>query len=632
MNTFGKKILPILVFLGILVPSSVVLAATTTITNSASENIPDSGCIDKTFNMASSVVTTDIIIEVNIDHPRREDLDINLISPQGTSVDLTSDNGSYRDNLHVRFDDTAATSITADYNNHTVTVDRSPEQALSAFDGKDALGTWTLHICDDRNRNTGRFNYTVLDINDTPPPPPPPIGSGLVVEYHMDECYWLDNAGGVTGDVKDGSQNGYDATSYNTASVSVGQINSAGLFSSDGDLAETEDATAGNTPGSLSVSFWAKLDQQLGSYAVVLTKSKDWDWNDGWGFVNPNSSASDTLRFYINYFAGTYIDTTLTTADGWTHFAGTYDGKNLRLYKNGVEVTGSPVSDNSGITNSNDPIRMAFDNSGDATLKGNLDEVKVWDRALRSEEVASIEGNETIGNNYDGTSREPVACGATVAANSWELVGIPIDLRTDPKTVAETFQGMGGIYGTDWRIYRRDYSDTNNSSWYTYLDDPDSNMTEFGKAYWLGNKQTAQNWNVDGTQAVDYDSSFNGTSDCVANRCVELDIKSVSLDEASDDLNGTGSYRYNMTGFVGKAPVDWADCRFVIDGTVYTPTEAETEGYAAKQIWQYNPGGGNDYTTCDDTMACKLIPFEGFWIELHGKTKNKTVKLLIPQE
>ena len=79
-----------------------------------------------------------------------------------------------------------------------------------------------------------------------------------------------------------------------------------------------------------------------------------------------------------------------------------------------------------------------------------LDEVKLWDRALNDQEIENMESNESIGNNYDGTTRAPVTCNATVNANSWELVGIPI-VRTDPKTVTETFQGMTGVYGADWR-------------------------------------------------------------------------------------------------------------------------------------------------------------------------------------
>ena len=296
------------------------------------------------------------------------------------------------------------------------------------------------------------------------------------LEYRMDECYWLDNSNGIIGDVKDNSQNAYDATSYNTASVTVGQVNNAGWFSNDGDLAETEDATAGNTNSELTVSFWVKLDEQLGQWAVIVTKTASYSWNNGWGFVNPDASASDTLRFFINGYNATnaFIDTTLTVADGWTHFAVTYDSVNLRLYKNSVEVPDSPKANGNGITNSADPLRIAFDDIRDATLKGNIDEVKIWNVALTEGKINAIYTNEGSGNlNYDGTTRAPITCDATVNANSWELVGIPIDLRTDSKTVAETFQGMTGTYDTDWRVYRRDYSDTNNSSWYTYLNATD---------------------------------------------------------------------------------------------------------------------------------------------------------------
>jgi hypothetical protein len=81
--------------------------------------------------------------------------------------------------------------------------------------------------------------------------------------------------------------------------------------------------------------------------------------------------------------------------------------------------------------------------------------------------------------------------------------------------------------------------------------------------------------------------------------------------------------------------VEWADCRFLVDGVAYTPSDMNNSGYANKQIWLYNGTGVNasdSYTTCDDTMPCKLVPFEGFWIQLLGKTKNKTIKLLIPKE
>jgi hypothetical protein len=448
----------------------------------------------------------------------------------------------------------------------------------------------------------------------------------------MDECYWFDNSNGVEDDVKDETAHRYHATSYNTASIdTIGKINYAGHFANDADYVETTDSSAGNTEGNLSVSFWVKLDEQMGRYAVVLTKSKSWDWNDGWGFVNPSNSSGDTLRFFVEGYSSNYVETTIGISDGWVHIVATYDGSVMRLYKNGVSEANNSVS---GLTiNSNDPIRLADDDGsgGDSTLKGVIDEVKIWNTVLTSIEIQHIFNSESNGLNYDGSPRETITCDASIAAHSWELIGIPADLRTESDTSISKILGddFTGTYGTDWRIYKREYSDTNNSSWYTYLSNINTAL-EFGTAYWLGSKN-AESWDVNDMQAVDYNST---NSACTAGTCVEIDLKSVSLDESvGDELNGTGPYRYYMTGFTGKSPVNWADCRFIINGTVYTPSDAETAGYVNKQIWQYNPGSsGADskgYTTCDDVTpgSCMLQPYKGFRIELHGTTKNKTVKL-----
>jgi hypothetical protein len=189
---------------------------------------------------------------------------------------------------------------------------------------------------------------------------------------------------------------------------------------------------------------------------------------------------------------------------------------------------------------------------------------------------------------------------------------------------------MNGSYNTDWKLYKRVYSTTDNGSSYVQLALTDE--LEFGVGYWLGSRYSSE-WYVDGMQTVDYNST---DSACVNAPCIEIDLTPVTHDFETDGDDGTGPYRYNMSGFIGlEKPVSWADCRFLIDGTAYTPSDANASGYANKQIWLYNGTGtdrSNSYITCDDTMECKLVPFKGFWIELHGKTKGKSVKLLIPKE
>ena len=463
------------------------------------------------------------------------------------------------------------------------------------------------------------------------------ISDGLVANWRMDECYWL--GGGVESSVKDNTAHGYDASVYNGANTVKDPhiINNSGKFNlvsnTENQHIRVNDDTVGDTDGNLSVSFWVQLSEDIpkNDWTIFVVKTVTYNWSDGWGFGEYNGD----LRFFIDQWNATnqYINTPIPkTSDGWVHFVGTYDGTMMHLYRNGEEEGNTTIS---GLTvDGENPVSIGW--NGDSrchSLQGYIDEVKIWNRALSEAEVREIYSNEKSGLNYDGTTRKPVECNTTIAANSWELVGIPIDLRSDPKSVKDTFQGMSGTYGDDWRVYRRDYSDSNNSSWYTYLDDPnDDSAIEFGKAYWLGNKQSEQTWDVNGT-VVNY--NYSG-SDCPANQCVEIDLKSVTHNFATDGDDGTGPYRYNMTGFIGNSSVQWADCRLIIDGTAYTPSAAETAGYASKQIWQYNPGSGtnsNGYTTCDDSLTtCMLEPFKGFWIELRGPTKGKTVKLLIPKE
>ena len=135
-------------------------------TNTTTGTINDNSCFDRTFVVVQNgTIANSVRLDVKIDHTWRADLDISLISPQGTSIDLTSDNGSSNDNLYVLFDDTATSSIVGDTSGQPPTQTLSPEVALSTLNGEDFQGTWTLHICDDANNDVGTFNEATLFID-----------------------------------------------------------------------------------------------------------------------------------------------------------------------------------------------------------------------------------------------------------------------------------------------------------------------------------------------------------------------------------------------------------------------------------------------------------------------------------
>ena len=348
----------------------------------------------------------------------------------------------------------------------------------------------------------------------------------------------------------------------------------------------------------------------------------------------------------INFFVGdyqTYAQASLSV-DTWTHIVGTYDGSTIRIYKNGVladsqeQATYSPGSH--AISIGDDILGSTIDDR----WQGNLDEVKIWARALSANEVQTIYNNENSGLNFDGTARACNSCnGASIAAHSWELVGIPADGRASGGyTVSDVFaDDMQGTFDTDWRVYKRTYSSTDNSSGYQQLGLNDT--LEFGQGYWLGSKLDEE-WYVNGLTAVDYNSTENGTSACVSatGKCVDIQLTPATKDFNVDPNDGSGNFRNNMLGFIGiQNPVNWADCRLVFDnnGTAYTPSDANASGLANKQIWIYDPSStdanpANGYVTCADDSpgGCKLVPFKGFWLQLSGKTKGHNVKLVVPEE
>ena len=71
----------------------------------------------------------------------------------------------------------------------------------------------------------------------------------------------------------------------------------------------------------------------------------------------------------------------------WTHLAATYDGSVLRLYVNGVQV--SSISGAGPIINTLGALRLGFNSLDSSTYRGLMDDVRIYNRALSAQEIAS---------------------------------------------------------------------------------------------------------------------------------------------------------------------------------------------------------------------------------------------------
>jgi len=161
--------------------------ATATFTQSTPTAIPTGPAVVTSTVVVSGVPTYlfDLDLTTNLTHTFSADLDITLMSPAGTIVTLTTDNGAGNDNTYngTLWDDdanplgqvpyTTNNGLATDhaYVNLTTATPLDPEEAMAAFIGEDPNGTWTITISDDLAGDGGSLDSWSLAVTTFPSPP-----------------------------------------------------------------------------------------------------------------------------------------------------------------------------------------------------------------------------------------------------------------------------------------------------------------------------------------------------------------------------------------------------------------------------------------------------------------------------
>lgn len=131
--------------------------------------------VTRNFNVSGlGTYIWDVDIKINIRHTNSADLDVYLVSPAGTFVTLTTDNGGSNDHVFngTLFDDQATTPVTdSPYANNVIVTPVQPEEAMGAFIGENPTGTWQLLIVDDSLGGTGFYDKAELTITTFATPP-----------------------------------------------------------------------------------------------------------------------------------------------------------------------------------------------------------------------------------------------------------------------------------------------------------------------------------------------------------------------------------------------------------------------------------------------------------------------------
>jgi subtilisin-like proprotein convertase family protein/uncharacterized protein (DUF2141 family) len=283
-------------------------------TNFVSTDVPR-GIFDYTTTYSTIAVAglqavTDLNLTLNISHTFTGDMTGHLVSPQGTRVGLFFYVGGSGNNFsNTTFDDEAFTFISsgiAPFSGSYI-----PDQLLSAFDGENPNGVWTLEISDQAGGDSGSLNSWSLDIK---------AGEQSAVT-DFDGYYSFANIRPGTHTVSEVAQPGWIQT-YPTVS-----------------LAGTRDNLGVN---SSNITAWVpnRFDFSEGAVGVSINDGGNDMYDDG-NILNTN------LASFINYTNGVIVAGDGLFGPGSQYFTAKYQGLFV-MGASGISIDSFILSGNNG--------------------------------------------------------------------------------------------------------------------------------------------------------------------------------------------------------------------------------------------------------------------------------------------
>jgi hypothetical protein len=252
----------------------------------------------------------------------------------------------------------------------------------------------------------------------------------------------LDEGAGAR--VADGSGNGNNGVLSGGASWVPGISGSGLSFDGSGEV-KVADNTALEPSSTVTVSVWIKHAGSPGGFRYVLAKGANGCIAASYGlYTGPGGG----LEFYVSEGHGSVYARSPDAGqrvwdDSWHLAVGTYDGSTVRLYVDGAQVgsgTSWPGSLEYLLPNSNDFYMGNYPGCSDHEFVGDIDDVRVWSRALGSDEISGL--LNTGGDPTQPTS--PSGGGGTTGSGGTHTTGGTGSGGTSTKTgdMAPSIRGV----------------------------------------------------------------------------------------------------------------------------------------------------------------------------------------------
>lgn len=214
------------------------------------------------------------------------------------------------------------------------------------------------------------------------------IDEGPIGAAGLRGLWSMDDGGGSA--VADGSGWGNDGVVRGSPSWVSGQAGLALQLDGSDDHVTVADDSSLDLSGAMTMAAWVRPDRATTQYVI---KKAAIGGTDGFELaLSSGSSRKVFVRFNQVSSKNTYrVDSSsMYPTDGqtWMHVAATYDGSTMRLFIDGeLEASGPGPS---SIAVNDLALALGAEPDGSRPFGGALDEVRVYDRALTSAEIAEL--------------------------------------------------------------------------------------------------------------------------------------------------------------------------------------------------------------------------------------------------
>jgi hypothetical protein len=123
----------------------------------------------------------------------------------------------------------------------------------------------------------------------------------------------------------------------------------------------------------------------VSGYHSVLFKEYMAARRESYAIYASNGNTRPTAEVTTGSAMTTLPATQTIAANTWTHIAATYDGANLRVYRNGVLVGTKALT--GGLAQTGDPLKIGGNRVWSEWFKGQIDEVRVWSSARTAAQI-----------------------------------------------------------------------------------------------------------------------------------------------------------------------------------------------------------------------------------------------------